>query len=33
MIKLTLNQIAQIVGGEVLNTDGLQTTSAFPVIN
>ena len=33
MIKLTLNQIAQIVGGEVRNTDGLQTTSAFPVIN
>jgi UDP-N-acetylmuramoyl-tripeptide--D-alanyl-D-alanine ligase len=33
MIKLTLNQIAQIVGGEVLNTDGSQTTSAFPVIN
>ena len=33
MINLTLNQIAQIVGGEVLNTDGLQTTSAFPVIN
>jgi UDP-N-acetylmuramoyl-tripeptide--D-alanyl-D-alanine ligase len=33
MIKLTLNQIAQIVGGDVLNTDGLQTTSAFPVIN
>jgi UDP-N-acetylmuramoyl-tripeptide--D-alanyl-D-alanine ligase len=33
MIKLTLNQIAQIVGGEVLNTDGLQTTSSFPVIN
>ena len=33
MIKLTLNQIAQIVGGEVRNTDGLQTTSASPVIN
>ena len=33
MIKLALNQIAQIVGGEVVNTDGLQTTSAFPVIN
>ena len=33
MIQLTLNQIAQIVGGEVLNTDGSQTTSAFPVIN
>jgi len=33
MITLTLNQIAQIVSGEVLNTDGLQTTSAFPVIN
>jgi UDP-N-acetylmuramoyl-tripeptide--D-alanyl-D-alanine ligase len=33
MIKLSLNQIAQIVGGEVVNTDGLQTTSAFPVIN
>lgn len=33
MIKLSLNQIAQIVGGEVRNTDGLQTTSAFPVIN
>ena len=33
MIKLTLNQIAEIVGGEVRNTDGLQTTSAFPVIN
>ena len=33
MIELTLNQIAQIVGGEVRNTDGLQTTSAFPVIN
>ena len=33
MIKLTLNQIAQIVGGEVRNTDGSQTTSAFPVIN
>lgn len=33
MIKLSLNQIAQIVGGEVINVDGLQTTSAFPVIN
>jgi len=33
MINLTLNQIAQIVGGEVLNTDGSQTTTAIPVIN
>ena len=33
MINLTLNQIAQIVGGEVLNADGSLTTSAIPVIN
>ncbi|MEJ6574201.1 MAG: UDP-N-acetylmuramoyl-tripeptide--D-alanyl-D-alanine ligase, partial [Actinomycetes bacterium] len=33
MIKLSLNQIAQIVGGEVINAEGTQTTSAFPVIN
>ncbi len=33
MIKLSLNQIAQIVGGEVINADGQLTTSAFPVIN
>lgn len=33
MIKLSLNQIAQIVGGEVINVDGQLTTSAFPVIN
>ena len=33
MIKLSLNQIAEIVNGVVMNADGLQTTSAFPVIN
>jgi len=33
MIKLTLNQIAEIVDGTVINTDGEQTTSAYPVIN
>jgi UDP-N-acetylmuramoyl-tripeptide--D-alanyl-D-alanine ligase len=33
MINLTLNQIAQIVGGEVLNADRSLTTSAIPVIN
>ena len=33
MIELSLNQIAQIVGGEVINSDGTQTTSAYPVIN
>jgi len=33
MIKLTLNQIAEIVNGKVINADGTQTTSAIPVIN
>lgn len=33
MIELTLNQIAQIVGGQVINSDGSHTTSAYPVIN
>ena len=33
MIELTLNQIADIVDGEVINSDGKQTTSAIPVIN
>ena len=33
MIKLSLNQIAQIVDGLVINADGSQTTSAYPVIN
>ena len=33
MIKLSLNQIAQIIDGMVINADGLQTTSAYPVIN
>ena len=33
MIELTLNQIAQIVNGEVINADGGIKTSAFPVIN
>jgi UDP-N-acetylmuramoyl-tripeptide--D-alanyl-D-alanine ligase len=33
MIELTLNQIAEIVDGKVINSDGTQTTSAFPVIN
>ena len=33
MIELTLNQIAVIVDGEVINSDGKQTTSAIPVIN
>jgi UDP-N-acetylmuramoyl-tripeptide--D-alanyl-D-alanine ligase len=33
MIELTLNQIAKIVDGEVINSDGTQTTSAYPVIN
>jgi UDP-N-acetylmuramoyl-tripeptide--D-alanyl-D-alanine ligase len=33
MIELTLSQIAEIVGGEVINSDGAKTTSAFPVIN
>jgi UDP-N-acetylmuramoyl-tripeptide--D-alanyl-D-alanine ligase len=33
MIELTLNQIAEIVDGEVINSDGKQTTSAIPVIN
>ena len=33
MIELTLNQIAEIVDGEVINSDGKQITSAIPVIN
>ena len=33
MINLTLNQIAQIVDGTVINTDGAQITNAHPVIN
>ena len=33
MIELTLNQIADIVGGEVINADGQHITSAYPVIN
>ena len=33
MIELTLNQIAEIVDGKVINSDGTQTTSAVPVIN
>jgi len=33
MIELTLNQIAEIVDGEVINSDGKERTSAFPVIN
>ena len=33
MINLTLNQIAQIVGGQVINADGALVTSAYPVIN
>jgi UDP-N-acetylmuramoyl-tripeptide--D-alanyl-D-alanine ligase len=33
MIKLSLNQIAQIVDGLVINADGSQTTSAYPIIN
>lgn len=33
MIKLTLNEIAKIVDGEVINGDGAKTTSAYPVIN
>ena len=33
MIELTLNQVAVIVDGEVINSDGKQTTSAIPVIN
>ena len=33
MINLTLNQIAQIVDGTVINADGTKSTDAFPVIN
>ena len=33
MIKLTLNEIAEIVNGEVINGDGTKVTSANPVIN
>ena len=33
MIELTLKQIAEIVDGEVINSDGKQITSAIPVIN
>ncbi len=33
MIKLTLNEIAKIVNGEVVNGDGAKVTSAYPVIN
>ena len=32
MINLTLNQIAQIVDGVVINADGTKSTNAFPVI-
>ena len=33
MINLTLNQIAQIVDGVVINADGTKSTNASPVIN
>jgi len=33
MIKLTLLEIAEIVGGKVINADGGMTTTAYPVIN
>lgn len=33
MIELTLNKIAEIVDGTVINCDGAQSTSAFAVIN
>ena len=33
MINLTLNEIAKIVNGEVINGDGAKVTSAYPVIN
>ncbi|TSA20852.1 MAG: UDP-N-acetylmuramoyl-tripeptide--D-alanyl-D-alanine ligase [Actinomycetales bacterium] len=33
MIELTLNEIAKIVNGEVINGDGTKVTSAYPVIN
>lgn len=33
MINLTLNQIAQVVDGTVVNADGAQITNAYPVIN
>ena len=33
MINLTLNEIAEIVNGEVINIEGSVRTSAYPVIN
>ena len=33
MIKLTLDQIAEIVDGKVINEDGSKITTAYPVIN
>ena len=33
MINLTLNEIARIVSGEVINIEGSISTNAYPVIN
>lgn len=33
MIKLTINQIAEITDGTVINVDGTKSITAFPVIN
>ncbi len=33
MISMSLAEIAEITGGELLNIDGAKTTSAYPVIN
>ena len=33
MIELTFTEIATIVGGELLNIDGSDTTTAIPIID